>query len=34
VIEEIYWQTKGNDMPQQESIWVGLHEVDHAVGQS
>lgn len=34
VIEEIYWLTKGNDMPQQESIWVGLHEVNHAVGQS
>jgi pyruvate/2-oxoacid:ferredoxin oxidoreductase alpha subunit len=33
VIEEIYWLTKGNDIPLQESIWVGLHEVNHAVGQ-
>jgi len=34
VIEEIYWLTKDNTIPQQESIWVGLHEVNHAVGQS
>ena len=34
IIEEIYWLTKGSEMPQQESIWLGLHEVDHAVGQS
>ena len=34
VIEEIYWLTKDSDLPQQESIWVGLHEVEHAVGQS
>jgi len=34
VIEEIYWLTKDSTTPQQESIWVGLHEVNHAVGQS
>jgi pyruvate/2-oxoacid:ferredoxin oxidoreductase alpha subunit len=34
VVEEIYWLTKGNDMVQGESIWVGLHEVEHAIGQS
>jgi pyruvate/2-oxoacid:ferredoxin oxidoreductase alpha subunit len=34
LVEEIYWLTKNTDRPQRESIWVGLHEVDHAIGQS
>ncbi len=34
VIEEIYWRTKNSEAPGHESIWVGLHEVDHAVVQS
>ena len=33
VIEDIYWCTKNSRAPEQESLWVGLHEVDHAVGQ-
>lgn len=34
VIEEIYWLTKKSTAPENESSWVGLREVDHAVGQS
>ena len=34
VIEEIYWLTKNSTAPENESSWVGLREVDHAVGQS
>ena len=34
VVEEIYWLTKNNKFPPQQSVWVGLHEVDHAIGQS
>ncbi len=34
VIQEIYYRTKNSRAPEQESLWVGLHEVDHAVGQS
>lgn len=34
VIEEIYWLTKNSPAPENESSWVGLREVDHAVGQS
>ena len=34
VIEEIYWLTKNSKAPENESSWVGLREVDHAVGQS
>ena len=34
VIEEIYWLTKNSTAPENESLWVGLREVDHAVGQS
>ena len=33
VVEEIYWLTKGNKIPPQESLWVGLQEVEHAIGQ-
>ena len=33
VIEDIYWSTKNSSAPEQESLWVGLHEADHAVGQ-
>ena len=33
VIEDIYWRTKNSAAPEQESLWVGLHEVDHAIGQ-
>jgi pyruvate/2-oxoacid:ferredoxin oxidoreductase alpha subunit len=34
VIEEIYWLTKKSTAPENESSWVGLREVDDAVGQS
>ena len=34
VIENIYWLTKNSAAPENESSWVGLREVDHAVGQS
>ena len=34
VIEDIYWLTKNSAAPEIESSWVGLREVDHAVGQS
>ena len=34
VIEDIYWLTKNSTAPETESSWVGLREVDHAVGQS
>ena len=34
VIEEIYWLAKNSTAPETESSWVGLREVDHAVGQS
>jgi pyruvate/2-oxoacid:ferredoxin oxidoreductase alpha subunit len=34
VIEDIYWLTKNSTAPENESSWVGLREVDHAVGQS
>ena len=34
VIEDIYWRTKNSAVPKNESSWVGLGEVDHAVGQS
>ena len=34
VIEEIYWLAKNSTAPENESSWVGLREVDHAVGQS
>jgi pyruvate/2-oxoacid:ferredoxin oxidoreductase alpha subunit len=34
VIEEIYWLTKNSTAPENESSWVGLREVDDAVGQS
>lgn len=34
VIEEIYWRTKNSTAPENESSWVGLREVDNAVGQS
>ena len=34
VIEEIYWLTKNSTAPENESSWVGLREVDNAVGQS
>lgn len=33
-LEEIYWQTKKNEVPGNESIWIGLQEVDHATGSS
>lgn len=34
VIEDIYWLTKNSTAPENESSWVGLREVDHAIGQS
>jgi pyruvate/2-oxoacid:ferredoxin oxidoreductase alpha subunit len=34
VIEDIYWLTKNSTAPAIESSWVGLREVDHAVGQA
>jgi pyruvate/2-oxoacid:ferredoxin oxidoreductase alpha subunit len=34
VIENIYYLTKNSTAPQQESVWVGLHEVNHAIGHS
>ncbi len=33
-IEEIYQHTRNHASPDEESIWIGLHEVDHAVGDS
>jgi pyruvate/2-oxoacid:ferredoxin oxidoreductase alpha subunit len=33
VIEDIYWTTKNSAAPELESLWVGLHEVEHAIGQ-
>jgi len=27
VLEEIYWNTKNNEVPEKESIWMGLQEV-------
>ncbi|UCE83766.1 MAG: pyruvate ferredoxin oxidoreductase [Deltaproteobacteria bacterium] len=32
VIENIYYLTKNSTAPQQESVWMGLHEVNHAIG--
>jgi pyruvate ferredoxin oxidoreductase alpha subunit len=34
VIEEIYWLTKNSAVPEQDSLWVGLQEGDHAIVQS
>jgi pyruvate/2-oxoacid:ferredoxin oxidoreductase alpha subunit len=34
VIEDIYWLTKNSTAPETASSWVGLREVDHAVGES
>lgn len=34
VIEDIYWLAKNSTAPETESSWVGLREVDHAVGQA
>jgi len=34
VIEDIYWSTKNSPAPELESLWVGLHEVDYAIGRS
>jgi pyruvate/2-oxoacid:ferredoxin oxidoreductase alpha subunit len=34
VIEDIYWLAKNSTAPETESSWIGLREVDHAVGQS
>ncbi len=31
VIEDIYYRTKESTTPEQESLWVGLHEVNHAL---
>ncbi len=31
-IEEIYWRTKNHAFPEEESLWVGLHEVAHEAG--
>jgi pyruvate ferredoxin oxidoreductase alpha subunit len=31
VLEEIYFHAKNNPTPDSESIWVGLHEVQHAI---
>lgn len=31
-LEEIYRKTRDQDLPSQESLWVGLHEVNHANG--
>ncbi len=31
-IEEIYRHTQSHASPEEESIWVGLHEVDHEAG--
>jgi pyruvate/2-oxoacid:ferredoxin oxidoreductase alpha subunit len=32
VIENIYYLTKNSTAPQQESLWMGLQEVNHAIG--
>lgn len=29
VLEEIYWKTKQNPVPERESVWIGLQEVRH-----
>ena len=29
VLEEIYWKTKNNAVPERESVWIGLQEVRH-----
>ncbi|MEJ2236335.1 MAG: pyruvate ferredoxin oxidoreductase [Syntrophobacterales bacterium] len=34
VIEDIFWLAKNSAAPETESSWVGLREVDHAVGQA
>ncbi|MDO9529145.1 MAG: pyruvate ferredoxin oxidoreductase [Syntrophales bacterium] len=34
ILENIYWQTKKNEVPEKESIWMGLQEVDHATESS
>jgi pyruvate/2-oxoacid:ferredoxin oxidoreductase alpha subunit len=34
VIEDIYWLAKNSTAHETESSWVGLREVDHAVGQA
>lgn len=34
LLEDIYWNTKNNDVPFEESIWMGLQEDDHAVERS
>ena len=30
LLEAIYWQTKNSDVPQKESVWMGLREVKNA----
>jgi pyruvate/2-oxoacid:ferredoxin oxidoreductase alpha subunit len=30
LLEAIYWQTKKSDVPQKESVWMGLREVKNA----
>ncbi|UCG13645.1 MAG: pyruvate ferredoxin oxidoreductase [Deltaproteobacteria bacterium] len=32
IIEDIYWRTKNAGIPEQESFWVGISEVSHAIG--
>jgi pyruvate/2-oxoacid:ferredoxin oxidoreductase alpha subunit len=34
ILEDIYWRTKKDEVPGEESIWIGLQEVDHATGSS
>jgi pyruvate/2-oxoacid:ferredoxin oxidoreductase alpha subunit len=29
ILEEIYWKTKHNALPERESVWIGLQEVSH-----
>jgi len=31
VLEDIYWHTKKNEIPEQENQWIGLREVDHEI---
>jgi pyruvate/2-oxoacid:ferredoxin oxidoreductase alpha subunit len=34
LLEEIYWKTKNSDVPEKESVWMGLQEVAHGTQRS
>jgi pyruvate/2-oxoacid:ferredoxin oxidoreductase alpha subunit len=34
LLEEIYWKTKNSEVPEKESVWMGLQEVAHGTQRS